>query len=120
MLTNPSTEPRTLAAPAPLTLDAIEVKLLRLPLVRPFETSFGRIDTRLMAITRVEAEGISGWGEIVAMEEPLFSYETVETSRTVIAKHFAPALLERPVTTLDDLSGRLARFRGHPMARAGL
>ncbi len=54
------------------------------------------------------------------MEEPLFSYETVETSRTVIAQHFAPALLERPVTTLDDLGARLARFRGHPMARAGL
>jgi o-succinylbenzoate synthase len=120
VLTNPSTEPRTLAAPAPLTLDAIEVKLLRLPLVRPFETSFGRIDTRLMAITRVEADGVSGWGEIVAMEEPLFSYETVETSRTVIAKHFAPALLEKPVTTLDDVVARLARFRGHPMARAGL
>ena len=85
MLTNPSTEPRTLAAPAPLTLDAIEVKLLRLPLVRPFETSFGRIDTRLIAITRVEADGISGWGEIVAMEEPLFSYETVDTSRAVIS-----------------------------------
>jgi o-succinylbenzoate synthase len=120
VLTNPSTEPRTLAAPAPLKLDAIEVKLLRLPLVRPFETSFGRIDTRLMAITRVEADGVSGWGEIVAMEEPLFSYETVETSRTVIAKHFAPALLEGPVTTLDDVVARLARFRGHPMARAGL
>jgi O-succinylbenzoate synthase len=120
VLTNPSTEPRTLAAPAPLTLDAIEVKLLRLPLVRPFETSFGRIDTRLIAITRVEADGVSGWGEIVAMEEPLFSYETVETSRTVIAKHFAPALLEGPVTTLDDVVSRLARFRGHPMARAGL
>lgn len=120
MLTNPSTEPRTLAAPAPLTLDAIEVKLLRLPLVRPFETSFGRIDTRLFAITRVEADGVSGWGEIVAMEEPLFSYETVETSRAVIGNHFAPALLEGPVTTLDDVVARLARFRGHPMARAGL
>ena len=120
MLTNPSTEPRTLAAPAPLTLDVIEVKLLRLPLVRPFETSFGRIDTRLIALTRIEAAGVSGWGEIVAMEEPLFSYETVDTSRAVIAKHFAPALLKQPVTTLDDLVARLARFRGHPMARAGL
>lgn len=77
MLTNPSTEPRLLAAPAPLTLDVIEVKLLRLPLVRPFGTSFGRIDTRLIALIRIEAGGVSGWGEIVAMEEPLFSYETV-------------------------------------------
>lgn len=120
MLTNSSTEPRTLAAPAPLTLDVIEVRLLRLPLVRPFETSFGRIDSRLIALTRIEADGVSGWGEIVAMEEPLFNYETVDTTRQVIARHFAPALLHGTLHSLDDLVARLARFRGHPMARAGL
>jgi o-succinylbenzoate synthase len=120
VLTRPQTETRTLAAPAPLTLDSIEVRLLRLPLVHPFETSFGRIDSRLIALVRVEADGVAGWGEIVAMEEPLFNYETVDTARTVIARHFAPALLSAPLATLDDLVARLARFRGHPMARAGL
>jgi O-succinylbenzoate synthase len=120
VLSNPWTETRTLAAPAAVTLDAVEVRLLRLPLVHPFETSFGRIDSRLIAVVRMEADLVSGWGEIVAMEEPLFSYETVDTARQVVARHFAPALLDGKLAGLDEVVSRLARFRGHPMARAGL
>jgi o-succinylbenzoate synthase len=120
VLTNPSTESRTLAAPAPIAIEAIEVRLLRMPLVHPFETSFGRTDSRLVPLVQMHAGGVSGWGEIVAMEEPLYSYETVETTRQIIARHFAPALLTGTLSTLDDLAARLARFKGHPMARAGL
>jgi O-succinylbenzoate synthase len=54
------------------------------------------------------------------MDEPLYSYETVGTARHVLRDYFAPALLDGPVGGLDDLVSRLGRFRGHPMARAGL
>jgi len=118
--TSSSTIVRQLAAPAPVALSSIEIRLLRLRLVRPFETSFDRLDTRLIMLTRIEADGVEGWGEIVALEEPLFSYETVETAREIIKRHFAPALLHGTITSLDDLVGRLRHFRGHPMAKAGL
>ncbi len=114
------TSARQLAAPAPVALTGVAVRLLRLRLVRPFETSFDRIDSRLIMLTRLEGEGVQGWGEIVALEEPLFSYETVDTARQIIKRHLAPALLRGPVTTLDDVASRLRRFRGHPMAKAGL
>jgi O-succinylbenzoate synthase len=115
-----TTRVRMLAAPSPVAIDAIEIRLLRLPLVRPFETSFGRMDSRLIVLTRIEADGCVGWGEIAALEEPLYTYETPETAREVIARHFAPALLQGSFRSLDDFTARLARFRGHPMARAGL
>jgi O-succinylbenzoate synthase len=118
--TSSSTTVRQLAAPAPVALAAIEIRLLRLRLVRPFETSFDRLDSRLIMLTRIEADGVEGWGEIVALEEPLFSYETVETAREIIKRHFAPALLHGTITSLDDLVGRLRHFRGHPMAKAGI
>jgi o-succinylbenzoate synthase len=114
------TSARQLAAPAPVAIAAVDVRLLRLRLVRPFETSFDRIDTRLIMLARIEAAGVEGWGEIVALEEPLFSYETVDTARQIIRKHLAPALLHGSITTLDDLAARLRRFRGHPMAKAGI
>ncbi len=120
MHTPSPTSARQLAAPSPVALTAIEVRLLRLRLVRPFETSFDRLDSRLLMLTRIEADGIHGWGEIVALEEPLFSYETVDTARQIIKRHLAPALLHGTVTTLDDLAARLRRFRGHPMAKAGI
>ncbi len=104
----------------PLRIDAVELRQLRLELVEPFETSFGRVQSRLFVLVRLEAEGLEGWGEIVAGEEPLYSYETVGTALHVVREYFAPAVLRRPVEGLADFSGRLAGFRGHPMARAGL
>ena len=109
-----------IATPRPVALDAIELRLLRLPLVEPFETSFGRVDSRLIVLVKLEAAGLTGWGEIVAGEEPLYSYETVQTVLHVVRDFFAPALLRTPVASLGDLAGRLDSFRGHPMARAGL
>jgi O-succinylbenzoate synthase len=107
-------------APVPIRLDAVEIRLLRLDLLEPFETSFGSVDSRLVVLLKVEAAGLAGWGEIVAAEEPLYSYETVGTVRHVVREYFAPAILNGPIGGLDDLARRLARFRGHPMARAGL
>src|SRR5262245_16209875 len=105
---------------AALRIDAVELRLVRLDLVEPFETSFGRVRSRLIVLVKMEAEGLEGWGEIVAGEEPLYSYETVGTALHVVREHFAQPLLRRPLRGLSELTGRLAGFRGHPMARAGL
>ena len=103
-----------------LDIESVEIRTVRLPLKEPFETSFGRFDSRLIIVVSVEAEGVAGWGEVVAAEEPLYSYETVSTARHVIRDYLAPAMLARPLTSLRDLAARFARFRGHNMAKAGL
>ena len=103
-----------------IKVDGVEIRLIRLPLVDPFETSFGKIDSRLIFIVCLEAEGMRGWGEVVAAEEPLYSYETVGTALHVIRDFLAPALLTAPINSLEDLARRLSPFRGHNMAKAGL
>jgi O-succinylbenzoate synthase len=103
-----------------IKIDGVEIRLIRLPLIEPFETSFGKIDSRLIFLLSLEAEGLRGWGEVVAAEEPLYSYETVGTAFHVIRDFLGPALLTKPVSDLDDLAKRLSPFRGHNMAKAGL
>lgn len=104
-----------------IQIDSVEVRLIRLPLIEPFETSFGKIDSRMIFLICLESsDGLRGWGEVVAEEEPLFSYETVNTALHVIRDFLGPALLTRPVGSLDDLTKRLSPFRGHNMAKAGL
>ena len=115
-----STTTRTLAAAAPVRLASIEVRLIKLTLVRPFETSFGRTDARIVPLVRMVADGVEGWGEIVAGHEPLFSAETITTARHVLADCFIPALLSRPLSSVDDVAAALRRFKGHQMAKAGL
>ena len=103
-----------------IKLDGVEIRLIRLPLLEPFETSFGAIDSRLIFLLCLQADGLRGWGEVVASEEPRYSYETVRTAFHVIKDFFGPALLTAPVKDLDDVAQRLAPFRGHNMAKAGL
>lgn len=103
-----------------LKVDGVEMRLIRLPLLEPFETSFGAIDSRLIFLVSLQADGVRGWGEVVAEEEPRYSYETVRTAFHVIQDFFGPALLQEPINGLDDLAQRLAPFRGHNMAKAGL
>ncbi|MGH9881745.1 MAG: o-succinylbenzoate synthase [Pyrinomonadaceae bacterium] len=103
-----------------LEIEQVEIRLIRLPLVEPFETSFGSIDSRLIFLVSLEANGLRGWGEVVAAEEPLYSYETVGTAFHVIRDFLGPALLTQPIVSSADLASRFARFRGHNMAKAGL
>ncbi len=111
---------RTLAAAAPVRLSSIEVRLIKLTLVRPFETSFGRTDARIVPLVRMVADGVEGWGEIVADHEPLFSSETIATAQHVLADCFIPDLLTRTLSSVDDVAAALRRFKGHQMAKAGL
>ena len=112
-------EPQETRATA-IKIDGVEIRLIRLPLLEPFETSFGAIDSRLIFLVSLQAGGLKGWGEVVASEEPRYSYETVRTALHVIQDFFGPALLAAPINALDDLARRLSPFRGHNMAKAGL
>ena len=103
-----------------IKVDGVEIRLIRLPLLEPFETSFGKVDSRLIFLVCLEADGLTGWGEVVASEEPLYSYETSGTALHVIRDFLAPAVVDAPINGLDDLAQRLSRFRGHNMAKAGL
>jgi o-succinylbenzoate synthase len=103
-----------------IEIDQVEVRLIRLPLIEPFETSFGSIDSRLLFLVSVEADGLRGWGEVVASEKPLYSYETAATALHVIREFLGPALLSGPVSDSNELAQRFMRFRGHNMAKAGL
>src|SRR6516164_8547861 len=79
-------------AAAPVAVSNVFLRLLRLPLREPFETSFGSMDTRLIFLVGLEAGTLFGWGEVVAAEDPLYSYETVGTASHIIRDFLAPAL----------------------------
>lgn len=108
------------ADPERIAIEKVELRTVRVPLNEPFETSFGRIDSRLIFLVAVNGGGQTGWGEVVAAEEPLYSYETVGTALHVIRDYLAPAILGEPLRDISDLAQRLAAFRGHNMAKAGL
>jgi O-succinylbenzoate synthase len=76
-------------------IDAVELAVVRLPLVSSFETSFGRLHAREFVLVAVRSGGVTGWGECVADVDPYYSSETTATSWHVMTKYLVPSLLGR-------------------------
>ncbi len=101
-------------------IERIELRVLQLPLVRHFETSFRRSFGRDTILVTVWADGVAGWGESPVEDGPWYSPETVETAWHVQRDFLVPLLLGQEIATADEAFARMARVRGHAMAKTGL
>jgi o-succinylbenzoate synthase len=96
------------------TLDELE-----LPLVEPFETSFGVETTRRFLLLRLEStDGLVGFGECAASTEPLYSGESIDSAREILLRHLLPPILRAPSVTADGFRTSTARFRANRMAKS--
>ena len=109
-------------------IDRVELRRIAMPLVSPFRTSFGsqaRRDVLLVRVDLADASGgssgtIEGWGECVALSEPSYSPEYVDGAQHVIIHHLLPRLMAAGPIEAADVAPTLAKFHGHPMAKAAL
>ena len=103
-----------------MRVTAVELHRVGMPLVRPFETSFGSQSKRDVLLVRVRTEVGDGWGECVAMSGPFYSSEYVDGAEAVLRDFLAPAVLGQDGLAADEF-GALSRFvLGHRMAKAAL
>jgi O-succinylbenzoate synthase len=103
-----------------MDIERIEIRHVSMPLVAPFETSFGVEREREAIILRLDSEGIVGWGECVAGGWPGYSYETVQTAWHMLEDHLSPLVLGQDISDISDYRNRTAHLKGHPLAKAGL
>ena len=103
-----------------MKIERLELRLLKLPLVHFFETSFGRIDEKHFIIVRVDGDGAIGYGECVAELDPYYSSETNETVWHIIADFIAPRVLGAEFAHPRDIFPALKAIRGHNMAKAAV
>ena len=103
-----------------MRIERIELRLLHLPLVRHFETSFGRTIDRQFILVTVEDSGAVGIGECVADANPYYSAETTSTAWHIIAEFIAPIVLGRQFDHPREIFGALGPIRGHNMAKAAV
>lgn len=101
-------------------VDAVEIRRVRLPLVRPFGTSTGAQHVRDAVLVRLVTDGPEGWGECVATGGPLYTSEYVAGAEHVLRHHLVPRLLAAGSVLADDVARVLGPVQGHPMAKAAL
>lgn len=104
-----------------LRLDRLELREVHMPLLAPFETSFGRTTVRRILILRVfDRSGAHGYGECTAPEDPFFSPETIDTAWLMITRYIAPFLARARPVEAAQVTNVLAPIREHRMAKAGV
>ncbi len=103
-----------------MRIKSIELRHIRMELVSPFVTSMGTEYDEEHIIVRVDADGVTGWGESVAEGTPFYSYETVQTAWHILKDFLIPSILGKDLNNVAEAIALNAKVRGHMMAKAGL
>jgi o-succinylbenzoate synthase len=103
-----------------MRIDGILLRELHMPLVRPFQTSFGITKNRRILLAEIRSEGLTGWGECTAGERPHFSSESTDTAWQVIVDELGPLLAGAHPEHGGSCPKIFDIVRGHPMAKAAL
>jgi O-succinylbenzoate synthase len=91
-----------------------------MPLRGAFRTSFGVETERDILLVRAVTPDAEGWGECVAMSEPLYSSEYVDGAQEVTKRFLLPMLFADADLTADRVASILEPVNGHRMAKAAV
>jgi O-succinylbenzoate synthase len=103
-----------------MRIDRINLKIVRLPLVKPFRTSSSSKEYLDHILVRVVCSGVVGWGECASPSDPYYCPETTETCWHILRDFLAPLVLGRDWSNIDELVGFYGNVKGNNFARAGL
>ena len=103
-----------------MKLEAVELRRIGLPLVAPFRTSFGTEIVKDALLVHAIGPDSAGWGECVAMTEPLYSSEYLDAADHVLRHHLLPRLFAASEVAADDVAALVAPVKGHHMAKAAV
>jgi O-succinylbenzoate synthase len=104
-----------------MRLIRIDLTEVRLPLIAPFETSFGKTTDRRILLAQVfDEQGRSGWGECTASETPFYNHESIDTAWIILKSYLIPSILGAELSAPDEVWPLFKQVRGHRMAKATL
>jgi o-succinylbenzoate synthase len=103
-----------------MRIRSITLRELQMRLVTPFQISVGRTDVRRIIIVEADVDGVIGWGECVAGENPFYSPETTDTAWHILRDHLWPMMKGQEFEAASQVWGLLGLVRGHNMAKGAL
>ena len=101
-----------------MKIESAELRIIKLQLLRPFETSFGIETERTIPILTLYGEGLEGYAEGVMEIRPLYREEFVAGALALLKEALLPRLLGSDLRNPQEVPDRLAMFRGNRMAKA--
>jgi O-succinylbenzoate synthase len=103
-----------------MKIERATLREIPLRLKEYFEISSGGSQDRRIVLLTLEGEGLEGWSECVAGEEPAYSYETTETAWHILSDFLLPKVVGRTLEGPEEIFSGIPWVRGHGMAKAAL
>ncbi len=103
-----------------MRIQQIDLLIIRLTLVRPFQTSSSRKTHLDHILVRIVAGDVVGWGECASPSDPYYCPETTETCWHILHDFLGPLVLGREWSNIDELVALYRLVKGNAFARAGL
>ena len=103
-----------------MKIDEIEIRCVKLDLVNPFETSFGRFVDRHPIIVKLKSEGMVSYGEAPTLIGPFYTSETTESAFHILRDYIAPVIIRKEIKSPEDLHNRLSFIKGNYIAKSGI
>jgi o-succinylbenzoate synthase len=103
-----------------MKIDSAEIRLVRLPLLYPFQISSGTMTERYFMLLTLRGEGFEGYGESVMDDVPYWREETLTGALELLKTVMLPAVLGKTFKTPNALVDTYAILKGNRMAKATL
>ncbi|KQR24869.1 o-succinylbenzoate synthase [Deinococcus sp. Leaf326] len=101
-----------------MLLERAELRVVSLPLLRPFRTSFGEIRDKTFILLRLSGEGLHGVAEGVMDAQPQYREETISGALALLRETILPGILGRRWENPEQLTRHLSAVRGNRMTLA--
>jgi O-succinylbenzoate synthase len=101
-------------------LDLVELIRIRMPLVRPFRTSYGVDAERDTFLLRVVTDCAEGWAEFAGDPEPLYCPESTASAELALQDHLVPRVVGLGQLTVAQVAPAVAGVKGNHLAKAVL
>ncbi len=103
-----------------MKIEAVELRVVRLPLVTPFRTSQHSQDERVALLVCAHTTEGMGWADCAVSAGPLYEPEFLSGARAVMAEYLVPMLMAAPDVAAAQVQGVFRPVKGHQMAKAAL
>ncbi|MCB0111698.1 MAG: o-succinylbenzoate synthase, partial [Caldilineaceae bacterium] len=100
-----------------MRIERVELREVFLPYVAPFETSGWREEGCHAVIVRIDAEGITAWGESPVGRHPFYNEENTRSVWMMQQDYLIPMLFEKELNGPEDVTPTFAKIRGNRMAQ---
>lgn len=101
-------------------IDKLELHRIRLPYLAPFSTSGWTEEANHSIIVRLEANGVTGWGEAPVGAHPFYNEEYYETAWDVMRDFLVPMLMETDLNAPEQVTPLFSRVRANRIAQSGI